>query len=278
MSTQPKPFVFVLMPFSASFEDTYQLAIKPACEAAGAYAERVDEQIFSGSILERIYNQIAKADLVVADMSERNANVFYEVGYAHALGKTTILLTRTAEDIPFDLKHFPHIIYGNRLSDLKERLEGTVRWYAQNPTHTEEVTADIFVRVNGVQIIENSIVSVAVNPGAFGIILKFELENRLTRIIATVGGRLGLIYPKSFDVIEQIENYLTTAIELDDATHLCLAGQRFELLPGEWWSLTVPLTRSNHPFTVTEDIPMTVRLLRPAGSRDYSFTVRVHHK
>jgi hypothetical protein len=278
MSTQPKPFAFVLMPFSKSFEDMYTLAIKPACEAAGAYAERVDEQIFSGSILERIYNQIAKADLVVADMSDRNPNVFYEVGYAHALGKTTILLTRSAEDIPFDLKHFPHIIYGDHISHLKERLEGTVRWYTQNPTHTEEVTADIFVRVNGVQILENSVVSVEVNPGATGLQLIVELENRLSRVIATVEGRLGLIYPNSFNVIEKIENYLTTDVELDEATRLCLAGQRFELMPGEWWSLTIPLTRSSHPFAITEDIPVTVRLLRPAGLRDYSFAVRVRHK
>lgn len=266
------------MPFSEGFEDTYMLAIKPACEAAGAYAERVDEQIFSGSILERIYNQIAKADLVVADMSDRNPNVFYEVGYAHALGKTTILLTRAEEDIPFDLKHFPHIIYGDRLSHLKERLEGTVRWYMQNPTHTEEVTADIFVRVNSVQILDNSVVPIEVNPGATGLHLRIELENRLSRVIATVGGRLGLIYPNSFNVIKTIENYQTTDVELDEANRLCLAGQRFELMPGEWWSLTVPLTRSSHVFALNEDIPVTVRLLRPAGLRDYSFVVRVRHK
>ena len=41
--TKPRPFVFVLMPFDPQFDDTYQLAIKPACEEAGAYAERVDE-------------------------------------------------------------------------------------------------------------------------------------------------------------------------------------------------------------------------------------------
>lgn len=52
--TQPKPFVFVLMPFADSFEDAYKLGIKPVCEELGAYCERVDEQILSGSILERI--------------------------------------------------------------------------------------------------------------------------------------------------------------------------------------------------------------------------------
>lgn len=58
----PKAFVFVLMPFSKDFDDIYQVGIKPACKNAGAYCERVDEQIFVENILERVYNQIAKAD------------------------------------------------------------------------------------------------------------------------------------------------------------------------------------------------------------------------
>lgn len=107
----PRPFVFVLMPFDRTFADTYQLGIKAACEAAGAYCERVDEQVFTENVLARIINQIAKADIVVADMSDRNPNVFYETGYAHALGKTVILLTRRSEDIPFDLRQYPHIVY-----------------------------------------------------------------------------------------------------------------------------------------------------------------------
>lgn len=57
-STNPKPFVLVLMPFNDKFRDTYGVGIRPACQEAGAYCERVDEQLFEGSILERIYNQI----------------------------------------------------------------------------------------------------------------------------------------------------------------------------------------------------------------------------
>jgi hypothetical protein len=67
-STSPKTFVFILMPFSDEFDDVYQLGIKPACQKAGAYAERVDEQIFNETILQRIYNQIAKADVIIAEI------------------------------------------------------------------------------------------------------------------------------------------------------------------------------------------------------------------
>ena len=146
MPTSPKPFAFVLMPFSKAFEDAYEVAIRPACEAAGAYAERVDQQIFAGSIMERVYNQISKADLVVADMSERNPNVFYEVGYAHALGKTTILVTKTEDDIPFDLRQYPHIIYGGSLSHLKVELERRVRWHIANPSAVETAPEELDVR------------------------------------------------------------------------------------------------------------------------------------
>ncbi|MGB2930513.1 MAG: hypothetical protein WBB70_16605 [Desulfobacterales bacterium] len=70
--TSPKPFVFVLMPFSEEFDDAYKLGIKPACENVRAYAERVDEQLFKETILQRIYNQIAKADIIVSEMTGRN--------------------------------------------------------------------------------------------------------------------------------------------------------------------------------------------------------------
>src|SRR5687767_3044587 len=118
-STAPKPFVFVLMPFAPEFNDIYTFGIKGAAEDAGAYAERLDEQIFTENILGRIYNQINKADVLVADMTGRNANVFYEVGYAHALGKIALLLTKNADDIPFDLKHYPHIVYSGSISQLR---------------------------------------------------------------------------------------------------------------------------------------------------------------
>ncbi|HEY0051016.1 MAG TPA: nucleoside 2-deoxyribosyltransferase, partial [Pyrinomonadaceae bacterium] len=129
--TTPKTFCFVLMPFSEEFDDVYRIGIKEACDKAGAYCERVDEQIFSERILDRVYNQIAKADIVIADMTGRNPNVFYEVGYAHALGKLTILLTRNADDIPFDLKHFTHIVYGTKISILRDELGKRVKFFIE---------------------------------------------------------------------------------------------------------------------------------------------------
>jgi nucleoside 2-deoxyribosyltransferase len=117
-----KPFAFVLMPFDVSFDDIYKRGIQSAASDCEIVAERVDEQRFSESILERIYRQIETADIVVADMSGRNANVFYEVGYAHAKGKHCILLAQDTTDIPFDLKHHRHLIYSGSIKKLHTDL------------------------------------------------------------------------------------------------------------------------------------------------------------
>jgi hypothetical protein len=127
-------FVFVIMPFSTAFDDIYALGIKAACNELGVYCERVDEQIFTESILDRIYNQLNKADIIIADMTGRSANVFYETGFAHALRKKVILLTQEADDIPFDLKHYSHIVYGGRIIKLKEELVKRIEWYINNPS------------------------------------------------------------------------------------------------------------------------------------------------
>jgi len=138
------------MPFDDEFSDIYKFGIKGAAEDVGAYAERVDEQIFTEGILDRIFTQISKADVVVADMTGRNPNVFYEVGYAHALGKITLLLTQAVEDIPFDLKHRQHIVYGGKIETLRKELGERLRWAVETsrrvrtPLSSERLTLYVY--------------------------------------------------------------------------------------------------------------------------------------
>lgn len=128
MNTDNEIFAFVLMPFDKAFDDIYKLGIKETATTLGILAERVDEQFYQEGILERIYRQIELADLIVADMTGQNPNVFYEVGYAHAKGKLCILLTQKAEDIPFDLKHHRHIVYGMSIGELRTQLAEEIAW------------------------------------------------------------------------------------------------------------------------------------------------------
>lgn len=142
------------MPFDLKFNDIYKFGIKGAADDVGAYAERVDEQIFSGGILDRIFNQISKADVIVADMTGRNPNVFYEVGYAHALGKVVLLLTQNTDDIPFDLKHRPHTVYGGQIETLRTALVPKLQWaIAESRKQQQPGGAERFsIRVNGVDV------------------------------------------------------------------------------------------------------------------------------
>ena len=87
IKTQPKPFVFVLMPFLSKFEDIYNFGIKGAATEAGAYAERLDEQVFTEGMLDKIFNQISKAGMVIADMTGRIPMCFMKSVICTRLGK-----------------------------------------------------------------------------------------------------------------------------------------------------------------------------------------------
>ena len=154
-TTTPKPFVFVLMPFDSAFDDIYKFGIKGAADDVGAYAERVDEQTFGEGMLDRIFNQISKADVIVADMTGRNPNVFYEVGYAHALGKVVLLLTQKTDDIPFDLKHRQHTVYGGKIDILRRDLAVKLQWAIAESGRRKTATPELFtVRIQDLLCVE----------------------------------------------------------------------------------------------------------------------------
>lgn len=144
-----KPFAFVLMPFSEDFKDIYNLGIKAVANDLGVVAERIDEQHYSESVLERIYRQIDTCDFIIADMTGQNPNVFYEVGYAHAKSKLCALITKNANDIPFDLKHHTHIIYDGSISDLQKQLAPKIQWMKEECEKKKVETISFSLRVSG---------------------------------------------------------------------------------------------------------------------------------
>lgn len=161
-------FAFVLMPFDREFDDIYKFGIKETAKVVGIRAERVDEQLYSEGVLARIYNQIDRADLIIADMSGRNANVFYEVGYAHAKNKLCIHLTQDAEDIPFDLQHQRHIVYDASIEVLRSKLQENFEWAKQEIANYRKTK--IRVKLNEI--------STALEKGAFSVtgILNFSID------------------------------------------------------------------------------------------------------
>jgi hypothetical protein len=114
---------FIIMSFSdnAQSKDAYDLAIKPTVLKKGLNCIRVDEIEHNRRITDKILENIKKSRLIIADLSEQRPNCYYELGYAHALGKEVIHIIRQNEVIHFDVKDYNFIIYES-VSELKERL------------------------------------------------------------------------------------------------------------------------------------------------------------
>lgn len=167
-----KPFAFVLMPFTSDFDDIYKLGIQAAATECDVIAERVDEQTFSETILERIYRQIGTADVIIADMTGKNPNVFYEVGYAHARGKLCTLVTQTVEDIPFDLRHHRHIIYNGSIKTLKERLLVEIEWLKRESEKQNTSAFTIEIKISSGDLVKNSWAASAITG------LVFDIKNK----------------------------------------------------------------------------------------------------
>lgn len=102
---------FVLMPFAAKFQPVYDDHIRPVISQAGLSSQRADEIASTNLITWDIWERLNKARLVIADLTDRNPNVFYEVGLAHAISKDVILLTQSMGDVPFDLQSLRFIVY-----------------------------------------------------------------------------------------------------------------------------------------------------------------------
>lgn len=102
---------FVEMPFDSKFDGIWKHVIKPTLQGLNHECVRADDIFKVGSILEDIFDNIKLADYVIADVSIPNPNVYYELGYSHALGKKVILLTQDINALPFDLKHQRVITY-----------------------------------------------------------------------------------------------------------------------------------------------------------------------
>ena len=103
--------VFVLMPFTEALKPLYDNTIESVCQNLGVTCKRGDDFFSSGSIIQDVWSSIFYAEVCIADCTGRNPNVFYEIGIAHTLGRTCILISQTVDDIPFDIRHLRTIIY-----------------------------------------------------------------------------------------------------------------------------------------------------------------------
>jgi len=115
-----RPRAFVAMPFEEPFNSMYREVIQPEGERLGLDVVRVDELTGPGIIFEDIKREISESKVVIAEITAPNQNVFYELGYAHALNKPTILLARRGRELPFDIRSYRVIFYDDTIGGKPE--------------------------------------------------------------------------------------------------------------------------------------------------------------
>lgn len=129
-------FAFILMAMTAedpALVDVHQ-AIRRACTGVGVRAERVDDVEFTGKITAKVISNIRLAEFVIADLTHERPNVYYEIGYADAIGKPLILLARTNTKVHFDIQDM-RILYYRNMAELEEALQRMLRGLQGGATH-----------------------------------------------------------------------------------------------------------------------------------------------
>ena len=120
----PQKNIFAAMPFSAEFDDVYFVAMVFAALDVGATCVRVDQEEFSGDIVEEIHRCITGCTAVIADLSRARANVLYELGYARGLRKPSVPISSTPlGELPFDVRNWNTLSYkAGQTHEFRERL------------------------------------------------------------------------------------------------------------------------------------------------------------
>jgi hypothetical protein len=95
------------------FKEVLDYIIKAAVKASGYNLQvlRADDIDRAGSFIKDILESLYGSYVVIADLTEQNPNVFYELGVRHALSPRTILIAQSIDDIPSDLREYRTIVY-----------------------------------------------------------------------------------------------------------------------------------------------------------------------
>lgn len=126
-----RPRAFVVMQFSEPYNTLYDEVIQPVAKRLNFEVYRADDVFRPGIILQDIVRGLIEADVIIAEITPVNANVFYELGYAHALDKPTILLASRNTQLPFDISGYRCIFYDDTIGG-KHRVEVDLERHLKN--------------------------------------------------------------------------------------------------------------------------------------------------
>lgn len=125
-----QPKLFVIMQFTPPFNELHSDVIIPVGREAGFSVVRADETYGPGIIIADIERKILEAKAIIADITPNNPNVYWEVGYAHALHKPTILIAERDTKLPFDVSPFRTLFYDNTIAGKSKIEEGLRKHFA----------------------------------------------------------------------------------------------------------------------------------------------------
>jgi hypothetical protein len=148
--------VFVIMPFSATatcgaeeWTAIYEDLFKPAVEAAGYACDRA--MPVTGSLIKSILERLRYASIVLADITDRNANVFYELGVRHCLSRRTLIVARGDEHVPSDLRGYWWLTYGTKpgqVVQFKKDVRRIIAEIERNPDRSDSPVSDYLEQEN----------------------------------------------------------------------------------------------------------------------------------
>ncbi len=106
--------------------DNYEYVIKPCVVKYGIEIQRADEITTTDTITSEIIGAINKSRFLIADLTFERPNCYYEVGYAHALGKPIVILAKERTERHFDISTYKWL-YWKDYKDLKPKLEKEIK-------------------------------------------------------------------------------------------------------------------------------------------------------
>ena len=127
---------FVLMPLHDPFTSIFEQHIKPVAAKCGLNAVKADDIYSNKPVMEDVWAYLNEARLVIADLTDSNPNVFYELGIAHTLGKEVIMVAQHIVKVPFDVGHVRYInyVFPSKVAEFEKQLQATITQVLKDST------------------------------------------------------------------------------------------------------------------------------------------------
>ena len=248
------PTCFVIQPFDTKFDKRYEDIYKRALKQAGLKAYRVDQDPSTERLIDRIEEQIRNATICLADITTNNPNVWYELGYAFAVGRLVILVCSTERrgKLPFDIHHRAVIRYAphsesdfSRLRDeISKRANAFLKKVREQPDiETQQVAPTQDLTPEEVSILRIAALKTTM-PGT-------SVRARFVREIAFRQGLNGLTYGVAIQSLKRkglVELYhgADESGEYDET--ITVTDSAWTWLEGREKEDTVQLTEDDIPF------------------------------